>query len=68
LLLPVVAFLHGHRDMEIITYILEGALKHEDSMGTVSFVLAMAMDDSGHWSRHSEQNDSSEQPAHLLQI
>jgi redox-sensitive bicupin YhaK (pirin superfamily) len=61
---------HGHRDMEIITYILEGALKHEDSMGNGSVIRPGDVQrmTAGTGVRHSEQNDSSEQPVHLLQI
>jgi len=61
---------HGHSDMEIITYILEGALKHEDSMGNGSVIRPGDVQrmTAGTGVRHSEQNDSSEQPVHLLQI
>jgi redox-sensitive bicupin YhaK (pirin superfamily) len=61
---------HGHRDMEIITYILEGALKHEDSMGNGSVIRPGDVQrmTAGTGVRHSEQNDSPEQPVHLLQI
>jgi redox-sensitive bicupin YhaK (pirin superfamily) len=61
---------HGHRDMEIITYILEGALKHEDSMGNGSVIRPGDVQrmTAGTGVRHSEQNDSSEQSVHLLQI
>jgi redox-sensitive bicupin YhaK (pirin superfamily) len=61
---------HGHRDMEIITYILEGALEHRDSMGTGSIIRrgdAQRMS-AGTGVTHSEANPSAEMPVHLLQI
>lgn len=61
---------HGHRDMEIITYILEGALKHEDSMGNGSVIRPGDVQrmTAGAGVRHSEQNASDQEPVHLLQI
>jgi len=61
---------HGHRDMEIITYILEGALKHEDSMGNGSTIRPGDVQrmTAGTGVRHSEQNASDKDPVHLLQI
>src|SRR5436309_7329098 len=61
---------HGHRDMEIITYILEGALKHEDSMGNGSVIRPDDVQrmSAGTGVRHSEQNASADDPVHLLQI
>ena len=61
---------HGHRDMEIVTYILEGALQHRDSMGTGSIIRrgdAQRMS-AGTGVMHSEANPSTEAPVHLLQI
>ena len=61
---------HGHRDMEIITYILEGALKHEDSMGNGSVIRPGDVQrmTAGTGVRHSEQNASNAERVHLLQI
>ena len=61
---------HGHRDMEIITYILEGALKHQDSMGNGSIIRPGDVQrmTAGTGVRHSEQNSSETEPVHLLQI
>jgi redox-sensitive bicupin YhaK (pirin superfamily) len=61
---------HGHRDMEIITYILEGALKHEDSMGNGSVIRPGDVQrmTAGTGVRHSEQNASASESVHLLQI
>ncbi len=61
---------HGHRDMEIITYILEGALKHEDSMGNGSIIRPGDVQrmTAGTGVRHSEKNASDNERVHLLQI
>ena len=61
---------HGHRDMEIITYILEGALQHEDSIGNGSIIRPGDVQrmTAGTGVRHSEKNASNEEAVHLLQI
>ncbi len=61
---------HSHRDMEIVTYVLEGQLQHRDSMGNGSIIEAGDVQrmTAGTGVTHSEYNPSADEPVHLLQI
>lgn len=62
--------MHGHRDMEIITVVLSGALEHRDSLGNCETLRPgeVQVMTAGQGIRHSEVNPSSSEPCHLLQI
>jgi redox-sensitive bicupin YhaK (pirin superfamily) len=61
---------HGHRDMEILTWVLDGALAHRDSLGNGSIIRPGEMQrmTAGTGIRHSEFNASQSDPVHFLQI
>jgi quercetin 2,3-dioxygenase len=71
LVMPGMGFgTHPHRDMEIITYMLSGAIEHKDSMGNGRVIKAGEVQymAAGSGVRHSEFNPSKEEASHLLQI
>jgi hypothetical protein len=68
---PTMGFgMHPHRDMEIITYVVDGALRHRDSMGNTAVMRGGDVQriSAGTGIMHSEINDSDREPVHLLQI
>jgi len=62
--------MHGHRDMEIVTYVLEGAVAHKDSLGNASTITPGEVQrmSAGRGILHSEFNPSASERTHLLQI
>lgn len=61
---------HGHRDMEIVTYVIEGELEHQDSIGNTATIPQGEVQrmTAGNGIRHSEYNHSNRESVHLLQI
>lgn len=61
---------HSHRDMEILTYVLEGRIEHQDSMGNKAVITPGEVQrmSAGTGVTHSEYNPSTTEPLHLLQI
>lgn len=61
---------HGHKDMEIVTYVLEGAVAHKDSLGNEGNIVPGEVQrmSAGTGIRHSEFNPNADQRTHLLQI
>ena len=62
--------MHGHRDMEIVTYVISGALEHRDSLGNGGILRPGEVQrmTAGTGIRHSEFNPSADEPVHLYQI
>jgi redox-sensitive bicupin YhaK (pirin superfamily) len=62
--------MHPHRDMEIVTYVLDGTLEHRDSLGHRGIIQAAEVQvmSAGRGIRHSEYNASKTDPLHLLQL
>jgi redox-sensitive bicupin YhaK (pirin superfamily) len=68
---PTMGFgMHPHRDMEIITYVVDGALRHRDSMGNTAVMRGGDVQriSAGAGITHSEVNESASEPVHFLQI
>ena len=61
---------HGHREMEIVTYVIEGHLEHRDDLGSVGVISPGEVQrmSAGTGIRHSEYNASKEKPVHLVQL
>jgi len=62
--------LHSHREMEIVTYIIDGALEHKDNMGNTGVIRPGEIQrmSAGTGVRHSEYNPSEKDPVHLIQL
>ena len=62
--------LHSHREMEIVTYVIDGALEHKDSLGNTGVIRPGEIQcmSAGTGVRHSEFNPSEKDPVHLIQL